>query len=376
MQKFLRATRYKGGVMNTQIAIATAKALARGYTLLEKENLVLSTLWAKSLFCRMGFVLRRKTTANVLVPEGALKEAELKFHHQIVNYVEKYQIPPSIIINFNQTPLVYVQIFSNTMEKKWTKNVLISTTIENNFLPMQLIYKGKMSQNLPKIQFPNGFSLTANLKHYSNEMGSLTFHKEIILLYVKTKRERLGLETQPALLRMMSFEDKQLPSFWTCLTVTTFWQRRYHRTWHVFQSLDLASNKFVKDFMKGMFSTWFSKQISLWLENSVEVDGIEVDYRLSVLKPLHAKWLVQLYNHMSNDEGKEIVANGWKKAGIFDTTKLGSSGLPSLDPFADICPMTKSLQLRENLSLSTRFPEELDCFREKIQESEDESDSE
>ena len=79
---------------------------------------------------------------------------------------------------------------------------------------------------------------------------------------------------------------------------------------------------------------------------------------------------------MSNDEGKEIVANGWKKAGIFDTTKLGSSGLPSLDPFADICPLTKSLQLRENLSLSTLFPEELDCFREKIQESEDESDSE
>ena len=79
---------------------------------------------------------------------------------------------------------------------------------------------------------------------------------------------------------------------------------------------------------------------------------------------------------MSNDEGKEIVANGWKKAGIFDAIKLGSSGLPSLDPFADICPLIESLQLRENLSLSTLFPEELDCFREKIQESEDESDSE
>ena len=65
----------------------------------------------------MGFVLRRKTTAKVLIPEGALKEAELKFHHQIVNYVEKYQIPPSLIINFDQTPK-YVQISSNTMEKK------------------------------------------------------------------------------------------------------------------------------------------------------------------------------------------------------------------------------------------------------------------
>ena len=79
---------------------------------------------------------------------------------------------------------------------------------------------------------------------------------------------------------------------------------------------------------------------------------------------------------MSTDEGKEIVANGWKKADIFDAIKLGSSGLPSLDAFADISPLIESLQLRENLSLSTPFPEKLDCFREKIQESEDDSDSE
>ena len=69
---------------------------------------------------------------------------------------------------------------------------------------------------------------------------------------------------------------------------------------------------------------------------------------------------------MSTDEEKEIVANGWKKAGIFDAIKLGSRGLPSLDPLADICLLIASLQLRENLSLSTFFPEELDCFCEKI----------
>ena len=117
--------------------------------------------------------------------------------------------------------------------------------------------------------------------------------------------------------------------------------------------------------MKGKFSTWLSRQISLGLENGMELHDIKVDYRLSVLKPLHGKCLVELYNHMSTAEGKEIVANGWKKAGIFDAIKLGSSGLPSLDPFADICPLIESLQLRENLSLSTLFPEELNCFREK-----------
>ena len=104
-----------------QTVLATAKALVKMYPLLEKENLILGAPYAKSLFCRMDFVLRRKTTAKVLVPEGALKEAELKFHHQIVNYVEKYQIPPSLIIYFEQTLSKYIQISSNAMEKKGTK---------------------------------------------------------------------------------------------------------------------------------------------------------------------------------------------------------------------------------------------------------------
>ena len=57
VQKFLRATRYKGGVVNTKTALVTAKALVKGYPLLEKGNLFLGAPW--SLFCRMGFVLRR-----------------------------------------------------------------------------------------------------------------------------------------------------------------------------------------------------------------------------------------------------------------------------------------------------------------------------
>ena len=140
----------------------------------------------------------------MIIPEGVLKETELKFHLQIVNYVERYQIPSSLIINFDQT----LQI----QWKKGTKNVPISgiddkrsitatfsISMANKFLSMQLIYKGKTSQSLTKIQFLNGFSLSAYLKHYSKEMESLKFLKEIILPYVKTKRERLGLEIQPAL---------------------------------------------------------------------------------------------------------------------------------------------------------------------------------
>ena len=153
MQKFLRATRYKGGVVNTQTTLATAKANTKKIPI---DKLVLGAHWAKSLFRCMGFVLHQKTTAKVLMPEGALKKAKLKFHHQIANYVKKYQIPSTLILNFDQTPSKYVQISSNTMEKKGAKNIPISgiddkrsitapfsIIMENKFLSMQLIYKGK-----------------------------------------------------------------------------------------------------------------------------------------------------------------------------------------------------------------------------------------
>ena len=62
-----------------------------------------------------------------------------------------------------------------TMDKKGASNVPIegiddkrsltatfSVTLDNKFLPMQLIYTGKTNQSLPKVKFPNGFSLSAN----------------------------------------------------------------------------------------------------------------------------------------------------------------------------------------------------------------------
>ena len=49
--------------------------------------------WAKYLFRRMGFVKRYVTTGKVDLPAGAIKEADLKFVHCIVNLVEKHNIP-------------------------------------------------------------------------------------------------------------------------------------------------------------------------------------------------------------------------------------------------------------------------------------------
>ena len=46
-----------------------------------------------------------QTTGKVEILEGAKKAAELLYLHNIVTIVEKYDIPHSLIMNLDQTPL-------------------------------------------------------------------------------------------------------------------------------------------------------------------------------------------------------------------------------------------------------------------------------
>ena len=68
------------------------------------------------------------------------------------------------------------------------------------FLPFQLIYKGKPIQSLPKIDFPDGFSLSVNEKHFSNTQESIKFLKEIVISFADKKRSELKNPSQAALL--------------------------------------------------------------------------------------------------------------------------------------------------------------------------------
>ncbi|CAH3141836.1 unnamed protein product, partial [Porites evermanni] len=63
--------------------------------------------------------------------------------------------------------------------------------------------------------------------------------------------------------------------------------------WDVFKG-----QKTDKRFMKDQFTMWYSAEIQKPMEATENDDDIEVDLRLSVLKPLHASWLVSLYNHL------------------------------------------------------------------------------
>ena len=268
----------RGGVINTTVANATAKALMSKYPHVLGQIDVDSSRWAKSLFSRMNFVKRRKTSSKVDIPDGARKEIEFLFLHEIVSIVEKYKIPPALINSIDQTPLKYVPVGNETLAPRGETSVTIegsadkrsitgtfAISLHGEFLPMQLIYGGKTSQSLPRFEFPSGFLLSANSKHFSNTDESLKCLKEIIKPYVKKQRELLKCSVdQKALVIMDVFTGQMttavLDAFKEadiCIVNVPANMTKYY------QPLDLTVNGYAKRYLKRKFIEWYSGQVNL-----------------------------------------------------------------------------------------------------------------
>ena len=93
---------------------------------------------------------------------------------------------------------------------------------------------------------------------------------------------------------------------------------------------------------KIVYATWHMQQVDNALQVGTKLK-FNIEFRLSVIKPLHAKRLVEYYNHISSETGTEVIVNEFKLAGIYDAIRSGKSSLQSIDPFNDIAPLADSL---------------------------------
>ena len=91
----------------------------------------------------------------------------------------------------------------------------------------------------------------------------------------------------------------------------------------LFQPLDLTVNKHCKSYLKRLFSEWYAQQIENQLSLGKKVEEIKIEFRLTTLKPLHAKWLVEYYNEITSENGSYVIINGWKAADIYEAIGLG-----------------------------------------------------
>ena len=232
----------------------------------------------------MGFVRMMATAAKIPLPDKARKEIELVFMHKIVQKVGKHNIPHSMIISADQTPSKYVPVGGSTFAERNVKYVPISgsadkrsitatfaETLDSFFLSFQLIYEGKSTQSLPKIDFPDGFSLSVKEKHFSNTQESIKFLEEIVIPFVDRKRSELKNPSQAAWLMWDVFRGQKTTPVLDILKenniVTEYVPNNMN---NYYQPLDCTTNKWAKDFLKAKFSTLFSKQVQKDLDKGID----------------------------------------------------------------------------------------------------------
>ena len=69
---------------------------------------------------------------------------------------------------------------------------------------------------------------------------------------------------------------------------------------HFFQPLDLTVTGSAKKFMKNRFVVYYSTSVKQQLDDRKQLEDVEVDFRLTVIKPLHARWLVDMFNFLTS----------------------------------------------------------------------------
>ena len=72
--------------------------------------------------------------------------------------------------------------------------------------------------------------------------------------------------------------------------------------------MDVSVNQLFKVALKDKFITWYAEQVNIDDENDV------VDLRLSLIKPIHAHWLVQAHKEVSAQH--TTITRGFFQTGI------------------------------------------------------------
>ena len=248
-----------------------------------------------------------------------------------------------MVLNLDQTPVKYILSGKTTLAKQNTSSAPVSgvsdkqmitaiftITLDGKFLRVQLIYSGKTRKGILTVKFPREFLLSANLKCYSNEKGTLKLLRKVTVLYVQNKRKTLCLDADYlAFLIMDVFKGQMTPVVLNMLKANSICLTKVLANMtNFYQLLDVIVNDYAKLFMKRMFMEWFASKICEVLESGKAPEEIDIKMSLSVLKPLQAGCIIKLYNKMTSLHGENVILKGWEKL-----LSMGTAGLPSLDPF-------------------------------------------
>lgn len=331
VRAYIVELREGGGVINSRICIAAALGIVRATkpTLLPEfgGTLVLDRPWARSFLNRIGFVKRKATKTARNFPndfEGAKK----KFLQTIDEKRNHFSIPDDLVLNWDQTGVKLVPASKWTMEARGSKQVgvvglddkreitvLMTTTLSGKLLPPQVLYAGKTDRCHAKVTFPNDWDVWHSDNRWSNEATMLRFVDTVLLPYVETCRSRVSGASQHALCIFDIFAAHRTKSLLQKLAANNIEYVFVPASCTgLLQPNDLNINNVFKTAMMNRFTQWYAGCVQEVVEKGQSAADVKIDLRASVMKPVHAAWLIEVYADLENR--RDTIRIGYTLAGI------------------------------------------------------------
>ena len=108
-----------------------------------------------------------------------------------------------------------------------------------------------------------------------------------------------------------------------------------HSLTNKFQPPDLSVNKAAKAFISEKCNTWMTNEISKQIKRGIAPPDVKVSLNHSVIKLLHAKWIVDLHHYLKAE--KAMILSGFRAAGISEAIENAKSITEKVEnPFKEL----------------------------------------
>jgi DDE superfamily endonuclease len=330
-KRILGIIRQRGGTVNTLVVRIVMRTVisARQPDLL--ADLQLSQSWC-SVWVRthMNMTWRTRTSAASKLPpdwqhQGMMAAKRIAYNMQL------YKIHPSLVVNPDQTGLNLVPADKSTYEQRGAKAVhvigaedkrqitcVVSSSLDGDLLPLQLIFQGKTDACHPSHTDASRRArvhITHSPNHWSNQETMRQWIHEVLLPYADRKIVQHSLPRDSHIVLVLDVWSVHVSEeFRTFL-------RTYHPNIHLvfvppnctskLQVADVILQRPFKCGIRRQFTSWATEILQEQIAKN-EIYGLTPYLKMSVIKPNILQWCVESWSKLKEATGRQYIVFGWR----------------------------------------------------------------
>ncbi len=297
--------------------------------------------WCRKWLARtLPWTYKRGTTSGQKLPldweeqcEGMVKRVSAKAaQHNILH--------PSFIINWDQTAVLLMSANNSTYSHVKEKQVpmigqdekrqitaVVTSTLDGDLLPLQLIFKGQDKNKKQQKAVPSlnsittrrtaGWHLTQTENHWSSLESMKDFIRIIIHPYIQAKGRQHNVTVPHCVLLLDCWSVHTSKEFRDWMTTC---YPRYHLVYvpagctGKAQPADVGLQRPFKHTIKSAFTYWLTDEIHHTIKGGKAPSEVKINTSIVTLKPLLVDWTWQSWYKLKGK--RDVIRQGWERCGL------------------------------------------------------------